>query len=331
MYKNIVDRLKEEKGKISIGLFTHNNPDYDAVCSTLTLGNYLKNELGDKVEIYPVIDKFKFNLNINSSLEIYDNSLDKTLDYGIVMDVNETDRVYGLSLFNSIDKNNRYLYDHHDRNRVELDVLDNQKIVLTKSSSTCEALGLDLLQSNTINESNAYNIYLGITSDTAGFTRQVSNLTNKVIKLLNLSDEVKTSIFNGVINLSPVQNELMNRITEEKSNYENLKLYKLVLNEDEVDKIKELKNKFIEEKITPNELDIISILLIVCGTAVFLKIRKNENSELDILTLAQNCNGGGHPNRCAGRFYNTNYEEVLSYINDLFNELNYGKSITRKR
>ena len=328
MYNELIKKLKEEKKVVNIGLFTHKNPDYDAVCSTHTLANYLKKELKDKANIYPILDKHDYlKLNINTTLPSYD-TVDTKLDYAIVLDVNEKDRLYGLSLFDKTNKDNRYLYDHHTGNREELDILDKQKIVLSTSSSTCEVLGLDLLETN-FNLANALNLYTGIISDTAGLTRQVGDLTNKLIKLLNINEETKKTVYNMVIDLSDNIKELYERITEEESNFDNLKLYKLKLDITEEEKIRELKNKFIEEKITPNDLNLISILFIECGSNVFLKIRKNENSNLDILTLAEKCNGGGHSNRCAGRFFNTSYNEVLTYVNDLFYQLAETKKYTR--
>ena len=321
MYDKLIERLKKEEGKVNIGLFTHKKPDLDAVCSTLTLGNYIQTELGDKINLFPILDNYMFNLEIKSDLTTYDESLDILLDYAIILDVNETDRVYGISLVENVNKENRYLYDHHTGNRVELEVDDSKKIIIPGASSTCEVLGLDLLQTRPITDFNAYNLYVGITSDTAGFTRQVGPLTDKITKLLPISKEAMEKIKNQIIALTPTQKELYDRIEEEQSCFDNLKLYRLRLALDEANKMQELKNKFIEEKITPQDLDTIAILIIECGNNVFLKIRKNEKSSEDILTLAEKCNGGGHSNRTAGRFYDTSYEKVLSIINDYFTKL----------
>ena len=91
MYKNLIEKIKEACEVVNIGLFTHKNPDYDAICSTLTLANYLKKELKDKANIYPILDKHDYlKLNINAILPSYD-TVDTKLDYAIVLDVNEKD------------------------------------------------------------------------------------------------------------------------------------------------------------------------------------------------------------------------------------------------
>lgn len=332
MLKKILERLEKENSKlINIGLFTHKSCDFDAVCSTLTLGNYLNDKLKGKVNIYPIIEKTNLYSNVNTGLNVYNDIENIDLDYAIALDVNEEDRLYGLDLFNKVKIENRFLFDHHTGNRKELEVLDKQKIVLPKSSSTCEVIGLELLKENYLDEANSFNLYLGMASDTVGFSRQTSEFTNKLIEVLSISAEVKKQVIDSLIELTRVQRELYEAITLENSDFENLRLYKLKLSKDEIDKTKELKNKFIEEKITPSELDIISILIIDCGSSIFLKIRKNENSNLDILTIAEKCNGGGHSNRTAGRFYNTNYEEVLSYINRLYQEYENNRKIIVKK
>ena len=55
---------------------------------------------------------------------------------------------------------------------------------------------------------------------------------------------------------------------------------------------------------------------------MFYKLRKHENSTLDIVELAKNCNGGGHSNRCAGRLVGMNYDKALDYITSQYKLLN---------
>jgi len=41
--------------------------------------------------------------------------------------------------------------------------------------------------------------------------------------------------------------------------------------------------------------------------------------------MAMKCNGGGHDNRSAGKFFNTDYNTVLNYINNIYIEMSQCK------
>ena len=332
MYKNLINKIKsEEKGIINIGIFAHKNPDYDAVGSVFTLANYLKSELGERVKIYPILDNYdNLRLKINNVLDSYDETLDIKLDYGVVLDVNEEDLLYGRRLFNSVCLENRYIFDHHMGNRVVLNILDSNKLIRNDASSTCEVLASELLKESVINELNSYNLFLGIASDTVGFNIGVKSNTMNICSLLNISDNDKEIILKEVSGITKSQEKLFKRI-EKTEEMEGLTIYKLLLNSDEGEKVKELYGIPFEKIITPVDLDTISFLLVECGDTVFYKLRKHENSELDIVELAKSCNGGGHSNRCAGRLVDMNYEKALEYVVLNYKSLNKNKVKQLKR
>lgn len=315
MLVDLIKKIEEEKGIINIGLFTHKNPDYDAIGSTFTLGNYLQNKLGSKVSIYPILDNFNnLRLNINTNLDKYDENLDINLDYAIVMDVNEEDLLYGSNLLNNICLENRYLFDHHMGNRVPLNILDNNKKTTNDASSTCEVLASELLSDGLIDELNSYNLYLGIAADTVAFNIGVKSNTKDICNKLNVNNTDKEMILTSVSGITKSQEELFKRIEKVDDFIEGLTIYKLLLNSNEEDKVKELYSIHFERIITPTDLYTISFLLVECGNTVFYKLRKHEDSLFDIVELAKKCNGGGHSNRCAGRLVDMDYDEALEHI-----------------
>ena len=322
MKEDLLNTKKVKDKKINIGLFTHKNCDYDAVASTLTMANYLMDKCKEKIEVIPIMEPHQLDLKMNSKVSNYriEDCQDLKLDYAIVLDVNETDRVYGMELLKEVPVKNRFLIDHHIGNRQELEIFEENKIVLPTASSTSEIIASRVLPQHEITEELAYNLYIGMASDTAGFTRQVTKETTVTIEKLPLQSNLKEYIINKLLTLTPEQQKLYDAIEEEKS-IEGLKIYHLKKEEDFIKDIGILKNYQIEQKIKPSQDDLMSCLIIECGNSIFLKFRKEPTSNIDIVKFAEHCNGGGHITRCAGKFLNTNYEEVLNYIKKLFIEL----------
>jgi len=258
LIKKIIERVNNNnKSNINIGLFTHKKPDYDAVASTITLGNILSNFFSKKVNIIPVLEKYNFNLELYSNNECYkkDKCIDKIFDYGIVLDVNEQDYVYGYEIFNKIPFENRFLFDHHIRNRNELDIPYNQKLIQNNASSTCEILlnhiiheyipqddirliehylNSDIIETNNdylltevlelvnhyLSEKELYNLYIGIAADTCNFTRDCKEFTPITSKLLTyiLGKKITTELLTILDTLNPEEQKLYDEITLETNN-----------------------------------------------------------------------------------------------------------------
>ena len=77
----------------------------------------------------------------------------------------------------------------------------------------------------------------------------------------------------------------------------------------------------------PTEEKPVSCFIIGIGNNYFIKFKKLADSDIDILSIAKKINGGGHKTRCAGRFYNDTYENVLTTI---ISEYEKNKTRTKK-
>ena len=300
-------------GEVTVGLITHKGPDYDAVASTLGLANYLNIATNSHVRVLPILEKNSFHLKSDA---LYVIGTDESLDYIVVLDVNEMDRVYGVEYLNQVEKDKRYLFDHHTGNRVPILVDEDKCMIDSTASSTSEIIGREILKRGTLSEKIATMLYYGMVSDTVGFKRQTTDKTLELCKKLNIKKEVKKEIFDKVTGLSEEQKRILSRIERLNCDVPGLTLYSLREDETFLEKMSLLKHEKFDDKIIPAEG--MSILVIDCGSSVHLKIRKSKDSDIDIVEFAEKCNGGGHKNRTSGRFYDKSYDEVLVYITLLY-------------
>ena len=326
-----IDNLLKRKKKIRIGLFTHKNPDYDALCSTLTIANYIsKLTNNEDIEVVPVIEPVYILKNLKNKLKIYSlqELNDKNIDYAILCDVNEKDRIYGLDLLESVSIDKRYIIDHHDKNREEVECYSSNKIILPQYSSTSEIIG-DLFKKNKIilSYEDACNLYFGIASDSFEFQRNLSNNLIEVVKYLNLSNTVKREILYTMNDMTELQKELKFKI-KEYYNDGNFKILTLLLPNDYGDIMQYLNHREFNNLTLPNN-DILATFFIIGSDKNYtVKMKKDKNCCIDLLSFAINNNGGGHQCCCVARFNNICFENVIKKI---FNEINYFKKSLRKK
>lgn len=326
--EEIMNKVNHNK-KVRVGLFTHRGCDYDALCSTLTLGSYIASLTDDDtLEVIPIIENSPLISNVNNSLKTYtvEEAKEIDIDYAVICDVFERDRIYGLDKVLTVPENGRYVIDHHDKNREEIDIPESNKMIFPTASSTCEVIvKLFNFLEYSMNLDEAKNLYRGIASDTAIFKRSVSDNTLKMVDLLNLSDEEKANIIEDLSRMSPIQEELLQKVRVDENSTKELKIYSLLEPEEDIDITKYVKHEKFDKLTGPSDENPVTCFIIGCGNNYFLKFKKLPESDVDILSIATNCNGGGHETRCAGRFYETTYEEVLNKLFSEYNKLQENK------
>ena len=317
MDSDYINPILKSKRKRRIGLFTHNNADYDAISSTLSLASYISFLTNDEdIEVIPVIEPTMLLQKVKNNLKVYTEEEAKEIDFDdvIICDVNEQDRVYGLDLINKVEVNRRYIIDHHDKNRVEVETLKTNKMVLPSYSSTCEIITeLLIFDGFSIPRDMAYNLYCGMASDTSLFERNVTLNTEKMVNYLELTEQEKKDIQDDMNKMTPKQERLYDRIKVIDSG-EDIKIYTLLEPIEAGDITKYLKHKKFDQLTGPTKENPITCFIVGCGNNYFLKLKKIPNCEIDLLTIAINCNGGGHENRCAGRFYDTDFQTVFNKL-----------------
>ncbi len=202
-------------------------------------------------------------------------------------------------------------------------MLGTNKLVLPNHSSTCEIVTEFLVHNGfQIPKDMAHNLYYGMASDTASFERSVTLNTEKMVNCLGLTEQEKKEILGNMNKMTPEQEKLYNKIKVLDTDA-GLKIYTLLEPIEAGDITKKLKHKKFDQLTGPNVENPVTCFIIGCGNNYFLKLKKIPECSIDLLTIATNCNGGGHENRCAGRFYNTNFQTVL---NKLLKEFHLAKS-----
>lgn len=303
--------------KNKIAIITHKNPDYDALCSSSSLAIHLR-KISSENEVYLIVEKNPNIKNLFGNIQYYSLEEVKGINFDsiYVCDVNEEDRTYGAHLISTVPKSHRYLIDHHDKNRKELDIPAENRVIKTTYSSTCEVL-TEMLDRDLLEEETVQNLFMGILSDSACLTRNVSQNTNRMIGKLGLQEKDRLTAIERVCNLSKEQQELYDRIEPLDLQMKGIKGYTLFSEEDIVSLVKH--PRF--DDLTKPTIDYpVSIFIIGVQNNFFIKFKKLEGCDIDILAYATACNGGGHENRCSGRFYGTTYEEVINILHALLSK-----------
>ncbi len=182
-------------------IFVHFKPDADAICSSLTMKEWL-----ETLNSNNVVDVF-FDFENNEVPEMYKEFIDcefnkqncKEYDVAIVLDCPNINRVcfmeYKPELFKYIVN-----IDHHTSNTR----FGNLNLVLYSSSSTCELLHYIIKREDgVITNRMAKNIYAGIITDTNCFAKiSINSATFQVVSELLKKDfnarDVKIHFFQNV-------------------------------------------------------------------------------------------------------------------------------------
>jgi len=170
-YKSL-DFIKSRIGSNSSFIITtHQNPDGDAIGSSLGLHYFLK-LIGKESRIINCnsTPNYLKYLDINNEIEVYDKSkhyeLFQKCDVIIVLDLNNLKRLVDVGDAVSDSKKEKIVIDHH----IEPENFADYYYVDTEIASTCEIIWnlLSLFEQDfTIDSANA--IYTGIITDTGSF------------------------------------------------------------------------------------------------------------------------------------------------------------------
>ena len=321
MYDNVFLKIENNLRKC-LYLLTHKNLDLDSYCSTISFANYIKNKYNIEVVCILDIDSISYdgkvfidsNITILKELEKIDSDF-----ICVVLDVNEKNLLYGLKYLENIPINNRYLIDHHKGgNNCELQILNDNKINVDNSSSTCEIIADYLLNNNICSINNAYNLYTGIASDSYLFQRGLSNNTLEICSKLPLSDSDKSEILENIMKPTEDQIKLLNKISSYQ--IDDIAFYCIEVEKEE--EINKLKHFVFDDKIKLKCNDEVSVFLIKINNKIIARLRKKDNSDINILSISKKYCGGGHLNRCRAYFYDCELNEVIEL---LISEINNSK------
>ena len=292
-------------------IFSHINPDGDAVGSTLALYNFLK-EKNKTVDVClkKVSKDFSF-LKGFDNIHFTEDTLQKEYDIIIALDTADQSRV-DINLdeytYNSI-----IVIDHH----VTHESFSKNTILDVDACATCQMV-YDLLRGNRQNISIdvAKCIYTGILTDSGSFKNaNVTPYTFEVAKnLLKLGVNANEIAQNVMNKMSLNKFELVKKALNEIQIIDN-KIAYLYLDKQTMDTLANGEDG-IHEGIVNYGRDIENVEVSVFIRQVDeneYKVSMRSNRYMDVSQIAQNYGGGGHI-RAAGINYVGNFEEFKNNV-----------------
>ena len=319
---SFIDLIKSSK---KIAIFSHINPDADALCSSIALKKIIDNNFDDKfIDVFTDGEIGKLYAPILRN-DVINPKPFSSYDLAIVLDCPNIARIGKYQeMYKTIEKSVNI--DHHGTN--ERFALVN--CASPKVSSTCEMIYL-LAHSLKLelNKDIAKLLYQGILTDTNCFTS--NTMTAKTHFVLN---ELLSYKFNSnLIKEYYFSNQSLDKTMLEAKTLKNIKLYK--------------NNSIALMKITNNDLTknnvsfddtmgivdkglsiegvMICIVLIEKEPNVIHASIRGKGTEVDVSTLAKEFGGGGSPTVAAFQYKGDMKEleqSILSYIKEEADELN---------
>ena len=299
---NLIKSIYDINNQIIIS--GHKNPDYDSICSCLSLALSLS-QLNKNIKIYieeKDIEKVKiFNLDNLFSCDI--NYEDFSL---IILDVNRISRL--PDEINGLYKKAKIVIniDHHNGNDTNADiVLSNDK-----KSSTCELI-YDLVSNMKIklNKKIAELLYIGIVSDTNSFSNSCTPETFLTVSKL-LKKNIDSTYLTNKFYLEKSNNELL-VISEMIKNIKYDNFHYIIINPNDypynlVDYIS------ISKQCIPivfSNKDI-NVLMVILNYGYKNKGEIRSKGNINVEKLAKLLTGGGHTN-AAGFSNNKTIKEII--------------------
>lgn len=299
---NIIDEILKSN---NIVLLCHNNPDGDAIGSTLAMYHTLK-KLGKEVDIVikDVPTKFSFIEGYNEIKE----SSEKQYNLGIILDTANIERLNNPNdIFNNIDK--KIVIDHHKTNTNYGDLN-----YVEVSPANCQILYKIIKNMNVeIDEKIATPLATGLLTDTGSFshpdvipeTFEVAADLSKIVDIPSINKKVLGTITKAQFDLKKLGIDNLefhnnNQIAYSYITYKDLEKLGLAKNECDI-------LAGIGREIENVEL---SIFVRVFEEEIRVSLRSNN---IDVNEIAKVFGGGGHKN-AAGITLKMEYNDLKEKI-----------------
>lgn len=315
---NIIDKIQSSN---NIVLLCHNNPDGDAIGSTLSM-YYILTKLGKEVDI--VINKPPKRFNFLEGFQDIKEESSKDYDTAIILDTATIDRVNDpSSILSKVEK--KYVIDHHISNTHYGD-----ENYIKKYPSCCQvvydiAKKLNIKITKELGEA----LMTGLLTDTGGFSHQdVLPSTFAMAKELS-----------KIVNISSIYDKALKAITRNQFNIKQIYLNNLefyydgkvaisyITEEDMINTGVDQNDCGILVNI-PLEIDAVevSILARIFKDKVRISLRSNN---IDVNEVASIFGGAGHKN-AAGITTNMPYEELIKKLLEVLEGKIYEWNINSK-
>ncbi len=307
-----LDKIVEEiYSAKNIVILTHDQPDGDAVGSSLALYNGLK-QINKQVDL--VIPEFPSVFSfLPSANEIKKQGKNETYDLAIALDCGDKSRLNGFAGYFE-DANCRISIDHHGINTMFADhnfvnpmapaccqiliiVLETLGIEITKDIGTCLLTGI-------ITDTGGFK-YSGVTSETFEFT---AGLMNKGVNVSNIYKKVLQTVTKAKFELMKVA---MNRIEF----FEDGKISFTYITKEDEEKANASTGDHDGIVEMGRDIEGVEVSIFLRETSEGYKISLRSNEYMNVADICVLFNGGGHI-RAAGGFINLSFEKAKEKIID---------------
>ena len=296
---SVLENIKEKIDKSkSILILTHENPDGDAIGSSLALYNAFKKMEKKSVVFIPSPDKtYKF-LPGFEDIVMGEGNLDaKEFDLAISLDVSDLNRLgVTLDLFEEIP--NTICIDHHITNQNYADI----NYVNAVASSTCENLMVILASMEiVINKEMAECLYTGILTDTGGFRYSCQPETMEMVATLMETGINTNKIYRTIYDVTTFnKTKLCGRCIDRLELLEDGKIAFTYMLKSDLDELQLEESDSDQIVYFGRDIDTVEVSIFAKERedGVF-KMSMRSNDIVDVSVVASKFGGGGHV-RAAG-------------------------------
>lgn len=310
---NIISEIKVSN---NIVLLCHNNPDGDAIGSTIAMYNLLK-KLGKEVDI--VIDTLPKKFNFLNEYNIIKKDSTKKYTTAVVLDTASKERINSSHILENVEK--ILVIDHHQSNTKYGD------INLIEAFPACCQVVYTLIKEMgiAIDKDLALPLAVGLLTDTGGFAHQdvlpsTFAMAEELSKIINISE-----VYRKVLNTITInQFNIKNKALQEIEFYHNNALAVLTVSEED------MKHYGVEE----DECSILASLTLEIETtevSMFLRKYKDKtrislrSKNINVSEILSPFGGGGHINAAGITTtipYNEIKKELIKEVGKKINEWN---------
>lgn len=310
---NIISEIKVSN---NIVLLCHNNPDGDAIGSTIAMYNLLK-KLGKEVDI--VIDTLPKKFNFLNEYNIIKKDSTKKYTTAVVLDTASKERINSSHILENVEK--ILVIDHHQSNTKYGD------INLIEAFPACCQVVYTLIKEMgiAIDKDLALPLAVGLLTDTGGFAHQdvlpsTFAMAEELSKIINISE-----VYRKVLNTITInQFNIKNKALQEIEFYHNNALAVLTINEED------MKHYGVDE----DECSILASLTLEIETtevSMFLRKYKDKtrislrSKNINVSEILFPFGGGGHINAAGITTtipYNEIKKELIKEVGKKINEWN---------
>ena len=296
---NIIDEIKKVG---NIVLLCHNNPDGDAIGSTIAM-YYILKKLNKEVDI--VIEKPPVRFSYIKGFELIKNTSNKEYDTAIILDTAKEERINDPS--NIVEKvSKKIVIDHHISNSNYGDVN-----YVEDSPACCQVIYNIAKELNIeIDELIGIPLYTGLVTDSGNLS--YPSVTTETFEM--------AADLSKIVNTSKISTLALNTITKEpfelkKIGMNNIEFYKdnqislLTITEEDINKIGVDKSEVDILTNIGREIEGIKVTIFIRIYTDEIKVSLRSN-DINVNEIANIFGGGGHINAAGITITDIDYEEV---------------------